>query len=43
MNTRRPVAALANTTGWKTVERMIFGSHCKAYEFEHQADANLSG
>ena len=22
---------------------MKFGNHCKAYEFEHQADANASG
>ena len=43
VNTRRPVSALASTTGWKAVERMKFGNHCKAYEFEHQADANPRG
>jgi hypothetical protein len=43
MNTRRPVSALASTTGRKAVERMKFGNHCKAYEFEHQADVDASG
>jgi hypothetical protein len=42
VNTRRPVSALASTTGWKAVEWMKFGNHCKAYEFE-QIDANASG
>jgi hypothetical protein len=30
VNTRRPVSALASTTGWKAAKRMKFGNHRKA-------------
>jgi hypothetical protein len=43
LNTRRPVSALASTTGQKVFEQMKFGNHCKAYEFEHRADAKARG
>ena len=43
VNTRRPVSALASTTGWKAVERMKLGNHCEAYGFEHPPDANARG